>query len=430
MSFFPSNPTAQRQILFQTLVFITLVVIGTFGFFYRVSFREPSLTSPSAEWTHWAQTEEIPPSEPTTFIEFPFEEQSPTPIMSVPLSSTPVAEPITSIPAASSTPYVVDYTDPLDISRKLFYGTRLNYKLIVGPWQAEIPSEVVAGENFHMSFHCVFPEPSLCPQYYTVMFHGPTRQSVPPENFTPSNVTNPPFTYGTIEATWSIDDPGEYFVYAYPDFVYSDMSKALFCREWKTMQFPWNQAAVENTPFRLVVKPTQQREEGYGDCSPDDLKVGRYLSTDASLSSQQFAEMYAHTGRQFVWAPYNCKIPHRRVHEAVQSITSARNILVIGDSTSRGYFCTRIWEGVHGTTKDTLCDYKRHNQTYWDQDIGHKFTWKIFVNESEQRNVSFTFLWSPIWYHNKKAVPVLLALDPPPTHIVFTVGRYCIFFFC
>lgn len=433
---FPFNSIGQRRTVFQTLAFITLVIISTFGFFYGPgpSIRQLSLTSPTGRWTHWNQTDEIPPSE-TPIFEFPVEEQSLTHIPTTSVAQRPTnyvqsSSTSASTRLASPTPYVVDYTDPLDISRKLFYGKRLSYKLIVGPWRAEIPSEVVAGDKFQMSFHCIFPDHSLCPPYYTVMFHGPTRQTVSPENFTPSDKKNPPFTYGTVEATWSIDDPGEYTVYAYPDFVYSDRSKTLFCREWKTMQFPWNKAAVENTPFRLVVKPTKQREEGYGDCSPHDLKVGRYLSTDASLSSQRFADMYAHTGRQFVWAPYNCKIPHRRVHEAIRSITSAKNILVIGDSTSRGYFCTRIWEDVHGTTKDTVCDYIRHDQTYWDQDVGHKFTWKMFEDENGQRNVSFTFLWSPVWFHNKKAVPVLLALDPSPTHIVFTVGRYYNSFLC
>jgi|SRR2546423_8072946 len=284
-----------------------------------------------------------------------------------------------------------------------------------------MPSEVVAGEPFQMSFDCINPEPSLCPPYFLVMFHGPTRQTIPPENFRRANTTNPPFVHNTIQATWRIDDPGDYLVYAYPDFIYSYRSKKLFCRDWVRMDFPWHKAAVEDTPFRLtVIASGKEKPEGYGPCPPQQL-TGRYLSKNPSLSSQMFSDMYAHTNRQFIWAPYNCKIPHRRVTEAIESIPSAKNVLVIGDSTSRGFYCTRIWEGVHGDTHDTVCDYKKHNETYWDQSVGHKFSWKVFP---DGRNVSFTFIWAPTWFHGKKHIPVLLALDPPPSHIIFTVGRY------
>lgn len=278
-----------------------------------------------------------------------------------------------------------------------------------------------------MVFHCLFKDQSLCPSYYLVFFLGPTRQSVLPENFRPTNDTVP-FTYGSVKAEWTLNDPGEYLVYAYPDFVYSKQSQSLHCRVWKKeMQYPWHQAAVENTPFKLTVKVNEDKKiaEGWDDCGSGDIREGRFVSTSSTLFNRTFADLHPYTKRKFIWAPYTCKIPPRRVHQAIAQIPSAKHILVIGDSTSRGPFCTRIWEDVHGFPKDTLCDYIRHDHTYWDQDFGHKFTWKVFKDDQTgtERNISFTFIWAPMWRHVKKAVPIILDLDPTPTHIIFTIGR-------
>lgn len=272
----------------------------------------------------------------------------------------------------------------------------------------------------------------MCPNYYLVMFHGPSRQTIPPQIFRPSNLkANTPFSWNIVEATWTIDDPGEYSVYAYPEFEYRRDSRRLYCKLWKeTMYYPWHKAAVKGCPIHLTVKQnsntTSDIEEGYGVCSPEDLRKARYRSTNSLISGQKFADFYNNTKRLFIWAPYKCKIPHRSVEQAITEIPSAKHIVLIGDSTMRGPFCTRIWENLHGTVHDSVCDYRQHNNTYWEQKWGHKFTWKLLKNmgsETGQRNVSFSFLWSPVWFQGR-ALPELLNMDPPPTHVVFNMGLY------
>jgi hypothetical protein len=336
-------------------------------------------------------------------------------------SSTP--EPTHTPPQLTLQPDI-DYRDPFNVTRNLTYG----------PWRSTLPRSVLAGEPFQLVFHCTLPDSSLCPPYFLVFFHGPTRQTIPPENFRQSNSSAVEFTHGTVEAEWTIRDPGEYLVYAFPDFVYSWEEKKLFCKTWKEdMEVPFHETAVEGTPFRLTVKPNPLKlvEEKWEGCSAQDHVLpseGRYVSTNTSLSSPGFSSYYNNTSQKFVWSPYNCKIPHRRVEDAVSETPNLKHVLVVGDSTSRAFFCTRIWEDVHGFTKGTLCDYIKHDPTYWDQNVGHKFTWKVFNDgTSEERNVSFTSIWAPFWGHNsKKANPVILGLDPPPTHVVFTIGRYSI----
>jgi hypothetical protein len=315
----------------------------------------------------------------------------------------------------------IDYRDPFNIHRNISYG----------PWRAEIPVSVLAGEPFEFLFHCTNPEPSLCPRYYNVFFHGPSRVGIPPENFKKLNSTSR-LTFGTIQAEYTIMDPGEYWVYAYPDFVYSQEESTLHCKKWKEeMKFPWHELAVEGIPIRFSVNPNPDKviEEGWDECPPTDINgtSGRYLSTNASIYPR-FASLFKNTTRHFIWSPFRCKIPTRSVFDAVAQTPSMKNLLVIGDSTARAYFCTRIWEGIHGDPKGTLCDYITHNQSYWDQTYGHKFTWKLFENEdtgNHDRNVSFSYTWAPFWGHNSwKIKPVILELNPPPSHVVYTLGRY------
>jgi hypothetical protein len=223
-----------------------------------------------------------------------------------------------------------------------------------------------------------------------------------------------PFEYANVTATWTINDPGEYLVYAYPEFS--------FCGMWGQMQFPWYMAAVQGVPFQMqVIAAPSAEPEGYGTCSPDDIAHGRFLSTNGSISPKEFTDLYEHTEAQFAWAPYTCKIPHRNVSEAIKAIPTAKHFLWFGDSTSRGPFCAKVWEHVHGDVIDSVCDYKSGTTPYWEMKWGHKFTNKEYDFDGEKRNISFTFLWTP---DNMKTVlaPLLALKDPPPTHVIFNMG--------
>ena len=43
------------------------------------------------------------------------------------------------------------------------------------------------------------------------------------------------------------------------------------------------------------------------------------------------------------------------------------------------------------------------------------------VADLGKRNVSFSFLWSPVWFYGR-GLPELLKMEPPPTHVVFNMG--------
>jgi hypothetical protein len=265
-----------------------------------------------------------------------------------------------------------------------------------------------------MQFICTHPDARLCPDYFLVIFHGPTRQTVPPDAFEAVNWTNNfPIEGAVVTAKWTIQDPGHYLLYAYPDFVK--------CSQWKGDAFPWNTASVQGCPFEVNVKPRNPTSsgdisEGYGTCSAEQIHHGRYLAIDPTLTSPEFSAMYNDTGRSFVYAPYQCKIPHRTVPEAVRLIPLAKHFLYLGDSTTRGPFCT-VWEGLHGTAENTSCGLRAPNYLRTN-----KFTHAL-VGE-EPRSVNFSFIWSPKGPFEKMVLKTIMELNPPPTHVVFNVGLY------
>jgi hypothetical protein len=194
------------------------------------------------------------------------------------------------------------------------------------------------------------------------------------------------------------------------------------------MDYPWEKASVEGSPFKITVLPkTTDVVEGYGICSGEEADNGRYLSTDVSTAPAEFRDMYDGLGREFAFAPYTCKIPPRTIHEAIISIPSAKHFLFLGDSMTRGGFCTRIWEQLHGSVWGSVCDYKTNSAEYWDMKWGHKFTNIVLDEDTDHpRNVSFSFLW--IANNFSAVIPTLLSLtDPAPTHVVFNMGLYSLF---
>jgi len=278
-------------------------------------------------------------------------------------------------------PTHADRTDPMDVTREVIYG----------PWTADIPATVVAGNEFDISFECVSADLVKCPPSYMVLLHGPTRLTIPPESFYRINVTH-------VQAKFSIHDAGTYHFYAYAEFlncIWGD----------EGMEHQWNQASVQSTPLSVTVLPSEGLEEGGGVCSSEELLPGRYLSTKADLMSGLFAG----SSRQFAWAPFKCKIPPRTTLEAVDLLPSAKHILFVGDSTTRGPFCLKVW-GVKDADEASHCEKR-----------GDKHIWKMVDGKDGiPRNISFSFLWGPT--DVLSVVEGLLSLDPPPTHVLYNVG--------
>jgi hypothetical protein len=299
-----------------------------------------------------------------------------------------------------------DYTDLIFANRNIFYGTRHVSAITVGPWRGKIPKNVVAGKEFTMTFTCSNPEESYCPEYYMLLFVGPTREAVPPDRFSKLTWTNvAPSNWAELTVSFTLNTPGEYTVYAYPELYY--------CAQWLKMKFSFVRAAVEGTPFKIVVQGPRAKEEGYGVCSSEGLYEGRYLSTNFN---EEMTQLYGNTTRQHVYAPYGCKIPARTLFDAAPLIPDGQHFLFLGDSVSRNPFCRIVWHTIHGTVKDGPCDP--------DPDSFH-FTNKLTQATINDRTVKFSFVWTPRWdSFAKDGVPVVLSLDPPPTHVVIAVGLY------
>jgi hypothetical protein len=263
-----------------------------------------------------------------------------------------------------------------------------------------------------MRFTCSNPSRKLCPRNYMVLFQGPTKLSAPPEIFEALNSTYvPPSTYGSVHARWTVQDPGLYRVYVYPELPY--------CSQWNNLEYPWQKAMVEGSPFDVLVTPgANSHTEGYGSCSPEQIYAGRYLSVDHSLpTSIELSAMYSRTDRTYVYAPYACKIPPRTVHQAAISIRSAQHFVFVGDSVTRSTFCARIWQDLHGRESifDTSCDPNTDSYHF-----SHKFTHIVLEEEHQPRNVSFSFLWATT--SDDLDLTTFLSLNPPPTHVVMSFG--------
>lgn len=261
-----------------------------------------------------------------------------------------------------------------------------------------------------MTFFCTHPDPKLCPTYYMVQFRGPTIQAVSPDAFSPLNWTNNvPYEYAYLTAKYTIRDPGQYQIYVYPELWH--------CSQWNKLEYPWQRATVDGTPFDLVVTG-EPPEEGFGPCETEEqIYDGRYVAI-ASASSRM-KEMFGRSGRAHVYAPYSCKIPARTIKDALDELPNAKQILWAGDSVTRNPFCRRIWWTVHHTVKDSPCDP--------DPDSFH-YSHKITDYKVGNRSVGLSFLWSPHWPDfERNNINLALSLNPAPTHVVFNFGLYVSF---
>jgi hypothetical protein len=295
-----------------------------------------------------------------------------------------------------------DYTDLIYANRKLYYGQLHESQANEGPWHAVIPEQVFAGEEFEMTFICTHPDPKMCPTYYMVQFRGPTIQAPTPDAFSALNWTYEiPHNYAYLKVNYTILDPGEYKVYVYPELYY--------CSQWNNLEYPWQRATVEGTPFDLLVTGSPP-DEGYDTCQTvKEIQSGRYVRI--STASAQFRQLYAKSGREYIYAPYTCKIPARTITDVLSQVPSARQVVWAGDSVTRNPFCRRIWWTVHRTVKGGPCDPEPdsfHHQ--------HKVT-EVQIGD---RTVILTYLWSPHWAGFAR--DDMLRMDPKPTHIIFNFG--------
>src|ERR1700738_5212925 len=67
-------------------------------------------------------------------------------------------------------PLPKDYSDLFFGTKNLFYGSVVAAYADLGPWKAELPAQIVAGEEFSMRFTCSNPDPKICATYYIVLF--------------------------------------------------------------------------------------------------------------------------------------------------------------------------------------------------------------------------------------------------------------------
>jgi len=189
------------------------------------------------------------------------------------------------------------------------------------------------------------------------------------------------------------------------------------------MEYPWQKASVTGTPLQLNVLPNTLLDhsdsvDDYGVCnSTDDAMNGRFLSTNAEVSSSRFADMFNNVARrEFSWAPYKCKIPARTTEEALNALPSARHILWIGDSTFRGPFHQKLLRSLSGNSEETVT--RSHDDA---------FSWALIKDPEtgDIRNISFSRIFAHKGIEDMLSTVESLSTsytEPKPTHVVFNMG--------
>ncbi|KAI5478723.1 hypothetical protein MNV49_004648 [Pseudohyphozyma bogoriensis] len=302
--------------------------------------------------------------------------------------------------------------NPLDANHALQVDQELTVR---------IPKEVRAGVATSLIVRCGHPDvESHCAGAYRVLFVGPSLVSPPWVNSHEKFKGDP----RRIRVNFTIHDPGRYSVYAYPEH-----DK---CDHWQTNGEPlYNKMVAQGSPIKLDVVGAAPVEESTP-CPPDvaSREVGRWISkahlNPAHLnptspyyhwlsgaleptSSAAEATTYSH-----IWAPFHCKIEHHSLRQWVE-IAKPDNVLFIGDSVIRDFFCLVLWVGLGGPEKGDC--------TFSDRVVegGYHTSNKFLQHLRRDGGAStFRFLWLPEGDLSK--LNDYLATEPKMTHVVFGVS--------
>ncbi|GAA5858429.1 hypothetical protein JCM5353_008182 [Sporobolomyces roseus] len=304
-------------------------------------------------------------------------------------------------------------TNPLDPPERLKYDVTLTLD--------SIPLHIKAGVPTSLVVRCGHADLEQCAKSYRVLFVGPTIRST---NFDDSQVVD----IRHVRVNFRIDDPGQYQIYAWPEFESCDF--------WSREEFwfgpKFYKLAVGGTPFGITVEGSPPEESGRACTAEDDLSRGRWVSknhlsprnlepgspfydwiqTQFNPSPAPTIEGYPpvrlpeYQSFGYVYTPHTCKIPHRSAFEWLDEV-KPDTVLVIGDAISRDFFCLN-W----GFEDQDVCRYS----TDWDYRENNKHIAHV---RSDKGTSNLYFHWNPAAFADGLAGYIIDTLPTPPTHVFF-----------
>ncbi|KAL7271366.1 hypothetical protein RUND412_005889 [Rhizina undulata] len=305
-----------------------------------------------------------------------------------------------------------------------------NIELAFGPWKASIPESVTVGETFELELECIHQEEKYCPPAYYVQFYGPTTMPIPITGFRQ-------ISKRIVKANMTLNEPGNYNVYAWPN----DPQ----CQQWQSEEIPPPQQvyrqAVQGCPHKLQVigisdgagngavrVDTHRKCENY-----EEILDGRWINKNNVVPemirqysfgqfhpNQSVAEQYSLENfeqSRYIYSPYDCKIPHRSILNAIEDLPSAKHFLFIGDSVARGYVCTRIFKDLFGADNLGVCEFHPESKV-WEH--GNKQAEWTHPNGNRTVNVTLAFPHRDI----NEMWPFLDSLTPKPDFVAFNMGYW------
>ncbi|GAA5948935.1 hypothetical protein JCM3765_003957 [Sporobolomyces pararoseus] len=305
-------------------------------------------------------------------------------------------------------------TNPLEPSKRLQYDVTLTLDSLPRHIKARVPTSLV--------IRCAHADLEQCAKSYRVLFVGPTIRST---LYSDSEVVDSRH----VKVTFRIDDPGDYQIYAWPEFELCDFWSN---PEWWTGPV-FYKLAVGGTPFGVTVEG-EPPKEGSRPCTLEDDLNGRWVSksylapetleiespfydwVQTQLNPSPAPEVDAYPPVRlldykkfgYVYTPYQCKIPHRNAFEWIDEV-KPESILVIGDAITRDYFCLN-W----GVKDQDVC-----RVVPIDPEVDYKTTDKrTNYTRSDGGRTDLYFHWNPVGWEDGLS-NFLRNLPSRPTHVFF-----------
>lgn len=274
-----------------------------------------------------------------------------------------------------------------------------------GPWVLLTPlPETIDTKPFTLQFKCTWHEADLCPDSYIVILRGPTIHTPPASAMTPD-----PNDKTLVNVVIHVQDPGNYKMYAWPDFNE--------CRKlWKEMTYPINKGQIQGSPFNITISGPAAADSDVP-CPLEEYtspSQGRWIARSAlapKYASGDWLQNVPET-QDYIFQPYTCKRPSRPISD-IGKLESVKHLLFLGDSVMRGSFCTQIYPALSPSQKsDGSCTFVNDVMAY------HVAPKNLLIGPK-----AYTFRFmddSPI----KRLEETPSTITTPPTHIVANLGLW------
>lgn len=217
-----------------------------------------------------------------------------------------------------------------------------------------------------------------------------------------------------------VPEPGHYELFAWPDFEACP-------HHWReNMKYPVNRGQVMGTPAPLVVTGTPAVSDGLGPCSlagseSSGRSLGRWIAKDALRPRYGRADWAtSFPGEQrYIYQPYSCKRTHRTARAAIDGARSVKNVLFVGDSVTRGAFCSQVWPQLSAShTADGGCKFVNDAALY------HVAPKDMQYTTADHRTVGLSFRFVDNRPNDGLEKLTTAGGLPEPSHIVANLGLW------